>query len=225
MKGNFDFKKSLAASCGTLGFPELDSAALERLFIYFGELKRWSQRMNLIAKRATDVEILEKHFLDSLSLLPLLNSSSGKPHLLDIGTGAGFPGLVCKAACPELRLTLVEPRQKRVAFLSHIIRSVKLEDITLLDCRAEDEARLPSAGGYTHITSRAVNEIKLFLDMCSRFMAPGVQVICMKGPKWEEELKGAEEIMLAAQFELNSRKEYSLPQLEGTRQLLVFEHL
>jgi 16S rRNA (guanine527-N7)-methyltransferase len=223
MNGEFDFKKRLASSCAALDLPTLDNAALERLDLYFRELKRWSQKMNLIAKRATDSEILEKHFLDSLTLLPLFADASIQPHLLDIGTGAGFPGLVCKAAMPQLQLTLVEPRQKRVAFLSHIIRSIKLEDITLVDCRVEDEDRLPSHNGFTHITCRAVSEIKVFLDMCSRFMAPGVQVICMKGPKWKEELAALDESILAGKFELRSRKEYSLPQLKGTRQLLVFE--
>ncbi len=223
MKADIDFKKRLAESCRILELPELDSEALERLFVYFKELKRWSQRMNLIAKRATDVEILEKHFLDSLTLLPLLADFAGEAHLLDIGTGAGFPGLVCKAAWPELRLTLVEPRQKRVAFLSHIVRSLHLDGITILNCRAEDEEQLPADAGYSHITSRAVSEIKLFLAMCGRFMAPGVQVICMKGPKWQEELEAFEQSKEAGRFQLSHTKEYSLAQLEGTRRLLVFE--
>lgn len=221
MKGDFDFREGLRDGCRAIGLPELDAEALDRLQVYFEELKRWSKRINLIAKKATDREILEKHFLDSLTLLPLLTAEA--PHLLDIGTGAGFPGLVCKAAMPELKLTLVEPRQKRVAFLSHITRTLGLANVFILDCRAEDETMLLSDGGFTHITSRAVSEVKLFLDMSLRFMKPGVQVICMKGPKWEEELAGWEQSQGSHQFQLKSRKEYSLPQSKGARHLLVFE--
>jgi 16S rRNA (guanine527-N7)-methyltransferase len=221
VNGDFDFREGLRAGCFAIGLPELDEEALNRLLVYFKELKRWSQKINLIAKKATDSEILEKHFLDSLTLLPLLDGEN--LHLLDIGTGAGFPGLVCKAAKPDLQLTLVEPRQKRVAFLSHITRTLQLANVSILDCRAEDEAMLPSDGGFSHITSRAVSEVKLFLEMSSRFMKSGVLVICMKGPKWEEELAAWELSKSSSQFQVRSRKEYVLPQCKGLRQLLLFE--
>lgn len=220
MEGDFDFRESLCRGCSAVGLAELDDDVLNRLFVYFKELKRWSKKINLIAKKATDREILEKHFLDSLTLLPLLDGEN--PHLLDIGTGAGFPGLVCKAAKPELQLTLVEPRQKRVAFLSHITRTLQLAEVSILDCRVEDEAMLPSDGGFTHITSRAVTEVKVFLDMSSRFMKPGVQVICMKGPKWQEELAAWKDTALPVQFSLHSQVEYILPLSQASRNLLVF---
>ncbi len=217
---SFDFKESLRDGCQSLGLIGIDDAALERLLVYFKELKRWSRKINLIAKRATDEEILEKHFLDSLTLLPLLDGEN--PHLLDIGTGAGFPGLVCKAAKLELQLTLVEPRQKRVAFLSHISRTLKLEDISILDCRVEDEVMLPANGDFTHVTSRAVSEVKVILAMSSRFIATGVQVICMKGPKWKEELAAWQESDSPLEFLLKSQAQYVLPLSQANRNLLVF---
>lgn len=220
VKEDFDFREGLSHGCHAIGLPELDIEAVERLFVYFKELQRWSQKINLIAKKATDREILEKHFLDSLTLLPLLDGEN--PHLLDIGTGAGFPGLVCKAAKPELQLTLVEPRQKRVAFLSHIARTLQLTEISILNCRVEDEALLPSNGGFTHITSRAVTEVKMFLDMSSRFMKSGVQVICMKGPKWQEELAVWENSTSPVNFSLQSQVAYILPHSKANRNLLVF---
>lgn len=221
MKAVFDFEKMLREGCQAIGLADLDDDAVNRLYDYYKELRHWNKRMNLVAKKATEKEILEKHFLDSLTLLPLLDD--GNTHLLDIGTGAGFPGLVCKAAKPSLQLTLVEPRKKRVAFLSHITRTLGLTDISILDCRVEDEVMLPSDGGFSHITSRAVSEIKVFLEMSKRFMQPGVQVICMKGPKWKEELTAWEQSSGAALFQCVSRTEYKLPELDGTRHLLVFE--
>jgi len=220
-RGEFDFIQELLSGCNRMELPEPDDKILDTLFVYFTELKHWSRRINLIAKKATDREILEKHFLDSLTLLPLLAKTGS--HLLDIGTGAGFPGLVCKAAKPDLQLTLVEPRLKRVSFLSHVTRKMELDDVRILTCRAEDEDKLVSDGGYTHITSRAVSEIRNILAMSSRFVKPGVQVICMKGPKWEEELAAWQESGNSDFFYLCSRKEYTLPHFEGRRYLLIFE--
>ena len=223
MEGEFDFVEGLRGGCSAMGLPELSDDALNRIFVYFKELKHWSRKINLIAKGAGDAEILEKHFLDSLTLLPLLDGE--KPHLLDIGSGAGFPGLVCKAVRPDLQVTLVEPRLKRVSFLRHVARTLQLGDISILECRVEDETMLPSDGGFTHITSRAVNEIKLFLDMCSRFTGPGVQVICMKGPKWQEELAGWQKSSTNGHFTLVSQSNYVLPDSGGKRYLLVFEDI
>lgn len=223
MQRDFDFIAGLRQGCNTLDLPGLDNEAFDRLYIYFKELKRWSKKINLIARKATDNDILEKHFLDSLTLLPLL--AGDQVHLLDIGTGAGFPGLVCKAAKPELEVTLVEPRQKRVAFLSHITRTLQFDKVSILDCRGEDETRLPSNGSFTHITSRAVSEIRVFLDMSSRFMKSGVQVICMKGPKWQEELSAWEQSQDSRQYQMRSQKEYRLPQSQVERHLLVFEQI
>jgi len=220
---DFDFIAGLRQGCNVLDLPELDNEAFDRLYIYFKELKRWSKKINLIARKATDNDILEKHFLDSLTLLPLLTGDQA--HLLDIGTGAGFPGLVCKVAKPELELTLVEPRQKRVAFLSHITRTLSLKDVAILDCRVEDETRLASDGSFTHITSRAVSEIKVFLDMSSRFMESGVQVICMKGPKWQEELSVWKQSQNSRQVKMSFHEEYRLPQSQVERHLLIFEQI
>jgi len=217
----FEFIAGLRSGCDALGLACPDAAAEERLFAYFRELKHWSRKINLIAKGATDQEILEKHFLDSLTLLPLLGGD--RPHLLDVGTGAGFPGLVCKAVDPTLRVTLVEPRLKRVSFLRHVTRTLGVSDASILACRVEDEEMLPSDSGFTHITSRAVTEIKVFLEMSRRFAGPGVQVICMKGPKWEEELAVWKDTASPAHFTLQSRTEYVLPVFQGTRNLLVFE--
>ena len=189
---------------------------------YHSELKRWSGKMNLIAKNTPDEQILESHFLDSLTLLPLLPKAS---HLLDIGTGAGFPGLVCKAVMPSLRLTLVEPRQKRVSFLRHIVRTLELKDVTIIEGRIEDELLLPSATPYSHITSRAVSDIAGFLQMTERFLQPGLRLICMKGPKWQEELAAASGLMERLSIEQLGCVEKRLPLTGRLRVLMVFGRL
>ncbi len=219
---NTDFVAGLHAGCKSMGLPELSALAEGNLLTYFSELKKWNRKMNLIARKASELEILEKHFLDSLSLIPFLEKEG--THLLDIGTGAGFPGLVCKAALPQLKLTLVEPRLKRVSFLRHIVRTLQCTDVSVLDCRAEDEEILPTEGGFTHVSSRAVSDMRQFLDMSRRFMVPGVQVICMKGPKWNEELQDWQQKTQDKAIRLLRHEEYNLPHSAGTRHLLFFEH-
>jgi len=198
----------------------LDAAAVERLFVYFTELTRWGRKINLIAKGTPETEILEKHFLDSLTLLPLLDVSD--PHLLDVGTGAGFPGLVCKAVRPELTVTLVEPRLKRVSFLRHVIRTLNLSGVEALACRVEDDLLLPSEPVFTHITSRAVTDIAEFLGLVSRLCGPGTTVICMKGPKWQEELEILRKSAPALALQHSSTLERELPFSTAKRALLTF---
>lgn len=198
----------------------LDADALDRLQVYFQELRKWSRKVNLIARSATDEEIIENHFIDSLTLLPLLEDQ--EVHLLDVGTGAGFPGLVLKAARPRIRLTMVEPRLKRISFLKHVTRTLQLNDVEALACRVEDERLLSSASDLTHVTSRAVTEIGPFLEMVSRFSHPGLQVICMKGPKWQQELEKAKRIVQEKGYVQAKTLSFLLPFSGAERNLLVF---
>lgn len=184
-----DFLRAIISGCDQMEL-HIEQEQTETLYLYFAELQRWAKKINLIAKASTSEQIVEKHFLDSLSLL-LVAKNAGS-HLLDIGTGAGFPGLVCKVARPEMRLTLVEPRLKRVSFLKHIIRSLQLQDVIVSAGRIEDETTIASDAKITYVTSRAVNEIGLFCTMVERFTDPELRVICMKGPRWEQELVEAE---------------------------------
>ena len=215
-----DFHDQLASGLGLLGIA-LPPESQDQLARYFSELKKWSRKINLIAKSASDEQIIENHFLDSLTLLPLLAGEGS--HLLDIGTGAGFPGLVCKAAWPELAVTLVEPRAKRVSFLGHIVRTLGLKNVTILSCRVEDEEMLPAAHPFTHITGRAVTEIGPFLKMVERFSPAAPRLILMKGPKWREELTAAAEIVDRSPFRLGEIKECVLPFSGAKRTLLLFD--
>lgn len=216
----FDFREQLLQGCSSLGIV-LDAEAVERLFVYFTELTHWNRKINLIAKGTPEAEILENHFLDSLTLLPLLNTSEN-PHLLDVGSGAGLPGLVCKAARPEITVTLLEPRLKRVSFLRHVIRTLKLTGVSVLVARVEDEILLPSNPVFTHITSRAVTDIGEFLGMVSRLCDQGTTVICMKGPKWREELQAMQNHSPAISFQHVLTLERQLPFSGAERALLTF---
>jgi 16S rRNA (guanine527-N7)-methyltransferase len=215
----FDFHKKLNAGLEILKI-EISPEACDRLALYFSELKKWNRKVNLIAKSADDEQIVENHFLDSLTILPLLDGTG--THLLDIGTGAGFPALVCKAVCPELAVTLVEPRSKRVSFLGYMVRTLGLKEVSILTCRVEDEKQLPSTSKFTHITARAVTEIGPFLQMVERFSPSGPQLVCMKGPKWREELEAASETLARSPYRLDRVVECTLPFSGAERKILMF---
>lgn len=196
----------------------IDNRACRQLEKYYRELLRWSRKVNLIGKKQSAEIIIENHFLDSLVLLPYLQEE--KCTLVDIGTGAGFPGLVCKTALPELRLTLVEPRLKRVSFLRHLVRTLNLEGITILPDRVEDIA--PDKLSCSHITSRAVADIEQFVLMIEGRVKDEVDILCMKGPKWQEELEQAQPTLKNLDIFLTRADQFTLPFSGAERAVLTF---
>jgi 16S rRNA (guanine527-N7)-methyltransferase len=169
----------------------LDPATCDRLLVYLTELMKWSRRINLIARDTPEDQAIETHFLDSLTLVPLLREAEAPIHLLDVGTGAGFPGLVLAIVLPEARFTLVEPRQKRVTFLRHLIlRTLGLTNASVVADRIEPHVAT-WCGQFSHITSRAVAEPSLFLPLVRPLVTPETRIILMLAR--EEALAGIEE--------------------------------
>lgn len=155
----------------------MDAAGVERLLAYLAELMKWSRRVNLIARDTPEAQAVETHFLDSLTLLPFMDEMEA-PHLLDVGSGAGFPGLALACVRPDARFTLCEPRQKRVSFLRHVIRTLGLKNVEVVAERVE--AHLPDwPGRFTHLTSRAVAEPAAFLPLVRPLVTPGARVLLM----------------------------------------------
>lgn len=155
----------------------MDVAGVERLLVYLAELMKWSRRVNLIARDTPEAQVVETHFLDSLTLLPFLDGA-GEVHLLDVGSGAGFPGLALACVRPDARFTLCEPRQKRVSFLRQVVRTLGLANVEVAPERVE--AHLADwPGRFTHITSRAVAEPAAFLPLVRPLVTPATRVLLM----------------------------------------------
>ncbi|MDG4475888.1 16S rRNA (guanine(527)-N(7))-methyltransferase RsmG [Thiovibrio frasassiensis] len=216
-------KKILQEGLAAMGIP-LDEQAQGRLVAYCGELLRWSAKINLVAK-AELREIWESHFLDSLSLLRVLPvPESVQPPLLDIGSGAGFPGLALKAARPELPVILVEPRQKRVSFLRHVIRTLGLNDIEVLCGRLEKNSSV--VDGTTLcvpiVTSRAFTNLGEFLLHTEAVNPVGGRVICMKGPRAEEEIATWRSEQPHSPYRLQEIVTLTLPFSGKVRNLVIF---
>ena len=155
----------------------MDVAGVERLLVYLAELMKWSRRVNLIARDTPEAQVVETHFLDSLTLLPFLDGA-GEVHLLDVGSGAGFPGLALACVRPDARFTLCEPRQKRVSFLRHVVRTLGLANVEVVADRVEAQASAWQ-GRFTHITSRAVAEPAAFLPLVRPLVTPATRVLLM----------------------------------------------
>jgi 16S rRNA (guanine527-N7)-methyltransferase len=209
----------------------VDSDGRAQLLRYIEELKKWNRKINLIARQADDLQIIENHFLDSLTLLPLIQSWSGSgattllPALLDIGTGAGFPGLALKTACPELAVTLVEPREKRVSFLKHIIRRLQLATVTVVHGRIDAGHGHPTGlvrGAYDIITSRALTDIATFLEMAAPYCSQAGRVVCMKGPQGLDEVEDFQAGSGRGAFRLLDSREWRLPFSGAQRYLFSF---
>ncbi len=151
-----------------------------RLVRYCLELEKWNRKINLIARNTRLQDIVDRHFLDSLTLVPILDRLAPvDATLLDVGSGAGFPGLVLKIVRPDLKVVLLEPRERRGAFLRHVIRQTGLKDIAVTAARVEEVKA--AAGTHAVITGRAVADVATFLNMVAPLAGPETLVICMQG--------------------------------------------
>jgi len=213
-------RQLLSRGLQTLAIP-LEESRLDNILTYCRELQKWNTKINLIARNTPADEVIDKHFLDSLTLLPIIVQYGGKtPTLLDVGTGAGFPGLVLAAVVPELQVTLVEPREKRVVFLRHIVRTLGLENVRIIVSRLE-QAGLESER-FTFITSRAVAGINRFLPMVENLATWDTRVIVMRSAQGEEQ----DDIELAdSGWQLVEDLCFTLPQSGAARLLSVLRRV
>ena len=176
-------KNRLEAKCAALGIA-LTGPMLDALDQYAEILVEYNQKVNLTA--ITDSEGIEdKHFADSL-LLANLPETAGK--LVDVGTGAGFPGVVAKIFKPELQLTLMEPTGKRVEFLKYVCAQLGLSGVEFAKERAEEAARKVWREQFDVDTARGVAALPMLSEYCLPLVKVGGVFLAMKGPGAAEEL-------------------------------------
>ena len=176
-------KNRLEAKCAALGIA-LTGPMLDALDQYAEILVEYNQKVNLTA--ITDSEGIEdKHFADSL-LLANLPETAGK--LVDVGTGAGFPGVVAKIFKPELQLTLMEPTGKRVEFLKYVCAQLGLSGVEFAKERAEEAARKVWREQFDVATARGVAALPMLSEYCLPLVKVGGVFLAMKGPGAAEEL-------------------------------------
>src|SRR4030042_1601977 len=151
---------------------------IEDFYLYLQELLKWNRKINLTAIR-TEKGVILKHFLDSLSVHPYLPHA---PILLDIGSGAGFPGIPLKMVKPSLEITLIDSVRKKVDFQRHIVRKLGLKGIEAIHGRIQERTILKDLEGrFGIITSRAFSDLGNFLILGFPYLKKGGWIIAMKG--------------------------------------------
>ncbi|HRS96766.1 MAG TPA: 16S rRNA (guanine(527)-N(7))-methyltransferase RsmG [Smithella sp.] len=165
----------------------LDAKQLNQFDQYKQELLAWNQEINLISENSAR-EIVARHFLDSLTPLPFIEKSNAK--LLDVGSGAGFPGLPLKIANPRLELCLLEANRKKASFLKHMVRLLELDHVLVVHDRIDNLIRTNSfAEGFDILISRAAFGLSELQRFCDFFLDSNGLLIALKGVRVEEEIQ------------------------------------
>jgi 16S rRNA (guanine527-N7)-methyltransferase len=156
---------------------------------YHQELIFWNKKMSLLSTKALD-DIWAKHFLDSLAPIPFIANKGC--HVLDIGAGAGFPGIPIKIAVPSLKVSLLEASRKKVSFLKHVIRTLALQEIHVIHRRLEKLLEEPPPVLFDTVISRATLKLPRFIQAGGTLVVKDGLLIAMKGPNIEEERLAAQ---------------------------------
>lgn len=205
----------------------IDSNQMEQLNLYREMLSQRNKTMNLTSiNDPQDVEM--KHFIDSVSIIPYLQQAISKAgtslescNIIDVGTGAGFPGLPLKIIFPDIKITLMDSLQKRVVFLQDVVDSLKLKDINCLHGRAEDMAQLPQhREKYDIAVARAVAPLPVLSEYCLPFVRNNMIFAAMKS-KLSEEIDISEYSIKVLGGQIETLHEFYLPGTDMFRSLLI----
>ena len=202
----------------------LNEIQLCQFMRYYELLVEWNQVMNLTAITDFD-EVLKKHFIDSLSLVKAYSDFSSKS-LIDIGTGAGFPGVPLKIAFPELKVTLLDSLNKRVNFLQTVIDELGLEDIEALHGRAEDYSKKEMLREkFDLCVSRAVANLSTLSEYCIPYVKVGGSFISYKSGKISEEIDEAKKAISIFGGKIENQVEFMIPDSDIYRNLIVIDKI
>lgn len=200
----------------------LSDQQIYQFITYYEMLVEWNEKINLTAITDYD-EVIKKHFIDSISLVKAVDLSKSQS-LIDVGTGAGFPGLALKIAFPHLKITLLDSLNKRILFLNEVINALHLSDVETIHGRAEDFAKPDKIRErYDLCVSRAVANLTTLSEYCLPFVKEGGKFISYKSEKINEELDHAKKAIQILGGTLVDQIEFKLPDSDIYRNLVVIE--
>ncbi|MDY3919183.1 MAG: 16S rRNA (guanine(527)-N(7))-methyltransferase RsmG [Candidatus Limivivens sp.] len=211
----------LMEGCRQLGIT-LSEAQISQFQTYYDLLIEWNSFMNLTA--ITDFEeVMQKHFVDSLALVK--GVTIDQPYrLLDVGTGAGFPGIPLKIVFPELEIVLLDSLNKRVKFLNEVIERLELSNISAVHGRAEDFARQPEyREGFDLVVSRAVANLASLSEYCIPYTKIGGRFVSYKSGSVEQEIRESEKAIFLLGGVQKDVIHFYLPGSEIERSLVIIE--
>lgn len=199
---------------------KINETQIEQFYNYMNLLIEWNEKINLTA--ITDPkEIIVKHFVDCATIV---NEVNGR--VLDIGTGAGFPGIPLKILNPTLDITLVDSLNKRVNFLNKVIEELKLDKIEAIHSRAEELGKnIKYREKFDVVASRAVAQINILAEYTLPFCKKGGKCIFMKGANVEQELKNGEKSIKILGGKIEKINELFLENNDNNRKIIIIDKL
>jgi 16S rRNA (guanine527-N7)-methyltransferase len=208
---------SLLENARTLGI-ELNAQQLAQFDLYKNELLQWNAKTNLISENSSK-QIITHHFLDSLTAWQFIPKSNAR--MMDIGCGAGFPGLPLKIALPDLEIYLLEANRKKVSFLKHIIRLLDFSSTFVLHERIENIIKTDLwKEKFDIVISRATFKLNELLTLGEFFLAPEGQLIALKGPNVGKEIKQDFKTKNPHQISQLSQHDIEAPFLDAPRKII-----
>ncbi len=213
-----DAASRLRSQAAALGI-SLCAQVCEKELLFLQELLRWNRRMNLTAIRSLE-EGVEKHLLDSLTLIPLLKKDES---LLDVGSGGGFPGIPLAVALPELQVTSVDSVAKKIQFQRHAVRLLGIQDrVNALHIRIEElAANAEDKNRFDVVVSRAFASLSTIVDSCAPLTKEGGRLLVMKGAEVEEDLSTSRQRITESGLSLSETRSFRLPESRSARTILV----
>lgn len=196
----------------------LTKEAEDALEIYASFLLEYNEHTNLTAIK-TMSDIYLKHFYDSLTISKLVDFNNGK--LLDVGTGAGFPGMVLAICFPNLQVDLLDSNNKKIKFLEELIKKLNLTNVQTVYSRAEDYTRV-NREKYDYVTSRAVADLRVLLELNIPSLKINGEFLVMKG-NIDEELKLSQNAIKKLFCTITKKEEFTLPFNSGTRNIMIIK--
>jgi len=197
---------------------ELSEKQVELFIEYLANLQDWNKKINLTSIKE-DEGIIVNHFLDSISVAPIIEDNRS---LLDIGSGGGFPGIPIKIVRPELRVTLMDSVNKKVSFLKDTVRKLGLKDINAIWGRAEDSENDIPRKHFDYVVNRAVGTITDTLKLSLPYVSADGVIILMRGKKGALEW-AQESIELKENYKLVDYKEFTLPGNDSERIIIILK--
>lgn len=215
----FKLKFMEKLACINMQLPE---SKIRDFFTYMELLIEWNEKINLTAIVEMD-DVIDKHFIDSLTISQYIEENKT---IIDVGTGAGFPGIPLKIARDDLKIDLLDSLNKRINFLNEIINKLELKNIKATHSRAEDESnKKEKRESYDIAVSRAVANLPVLLEYLLPFVKLGGKCICMKGINIDEEVNNSKKALKELGGEIEEIKKIQLPNTDATRNIIIIRKI
>lgn len=215
------FSENLIKECENINL-EISLEDANKFYKYMKLLLEWNEKINLTAITEEN-EVIIKHFIDSLTIYKYLNEAKS---IIDVGTGAGFPGIPIKILNKEIDITLMDSLNKRINFLNEVVKNLNLERISCIHSRAEELGRDKKfREKYDVAVSRAVANMSTLVEYLLPFVKVGGMCICMKGSSIDEELKESEKAIKMIGGKVEKVEKIILPNSDYERNIVIIRKI